>query len=99
MVGAGGVEPLVLDRRSYFWTTVLQTAERTSALEDWWIRRALLPLPPACKAGALLIELRTRWWTQAVLPRRLPIANRLLSWLSYGPWSDLTFSGLQRTTA
>lgn len=26
----------------------------------WWIRPALLRLPPACKAGALLIELRTR---------------------------------------
>ena len=34
VVGAGGVEPLVLDRHSCFGTTVLQTAEWTSALED-----------------------------------------------------------------
>lgn|SRR5579871_2362875 len=44
-------------------TTDLQSAEPTallnSGLKIWWIRPALLRLPPACKAGALLIELRT----------------------------------------
>ena len=72
-----GIEPLIPR------APVLQTGSDPTLKpphEVWWIRRALLSLPPACKAGALLIELRTQedWWTQAVPPRRLPIANRPL---------------------
>ena len=30
--------------------------------KEWWTRRASNPLPPACKTGALPIELRARMW-------------------------------------
>lgn len=52
-VEAAGIEPASLRcERSVF---------PLSPCPRGWIRPASLRLPPACKTGALLIELRTRW--------------------------------------